>query len=139
MLVVTPSLKIPSEELRMTFARSAGPGGQNVNKLNTKATLRWDVLNTPSLPEEVRKRFLAHQRRRITVGGELVISSQRFRTAGRNATDCLDKLRDMLVAALRSPRPRRSTRPTRGSIERRLTAKRQQSEKKTGRRAGADI
>jgi ribosome-associated protein len=134
MLVVNDRLKIPLREFRFSFARSSGPGGQNVNKLNTKALLRWAVLKSPSLPEPVRSRLLARHRRRVTAEGDLLVSSQRFRDAGRNVADCLEKLRAMLSEAAAVPRPRRPTRPTRASVERRLGQKRRQSQKKRRRR-----
>ena len=90
MLVVNEHLSIPLKELEFTFARSAGPGGQHVNKVNTKTTLRWAVASTPSLSEGVRRRFFERHRRRITKDGELVMTSQRFRDQGRNVADCLE-------------------------------------------------
>jgi len=134
MLVVNSRLKIPLAEFQFTFARSSGPGGQNVNKVNTKALLRWPILESPSLPEPVRRRFLAKNARRVTTEGDVLIASQRFRDAGRNVADCLEKLRAMLAAAAVAPTPRRPTKPTRGSIRRRLDDKRKLSEKKQGRR-----
>ena len=124
MLVVNSRLRVPLRELRFTFARSSGPGGQRVNKANTKATLRWSVGSSPSLPEAVRERFVERFRRRISSTGELVISSQRFRDRGRNVADCLEKLRRMLQQAASPPRHRRETRPTRASVEQRLRSKR---------------
>ena len=138
MLVVNARLKIPLREFRFTFARSSGPGGQNVNKLNTKATLRWPVLGSRSLPEPVRKRFLARYRRRVTAEGDLLITSQRFRDAGRNVADCLEKLRQMLAEVAVAPKVRKATRPTRASVRRRLDNKRRQSRKKQSRRPVSD-
>jgi len=135
MLVVAPDIKIPLREFRFSFARSSGPGGQNVNKVNTKATLRWAVVSSASLPEEFRARLVARLGRRLTAEGDLLVSSQRFRDAGRNVADCLEKLRGLLAEASRVPRPRKATRPTHGAIERRLQHKRQRSEKKRSRRA----
>ena len=137
MLVVNSRLKIPLREFRFTFARSSGPGGQNVNKLNTKALLRWPVVHSPSLPEAVRQRLLARYARRITAEGDLLVSSQRFRDAGRNVADCLEKLRAMLAEAAVAPKRRKPTRRTRASVERRLEGKRQQAEKKQRRRPPA--
>ncbi|MCX7425792.1 MAG: alternative ribosome rescue aminoacyl-tRNA hydrolase ArfB [Planctomycetia bacterium] len=136
MLTVNPRLKIPLSEFTFTFARSSGPGGQNVNKVNTKAQLRWPVVRSPSLPEVVRRRFLAKHRRRVTSEGDLLITSQRFRDAGRNVADCLEKLREMLTQAAETPKPRKPTKPTRASIRRRLEDKRKLSQKKHGRQGG---
>jgi len=138
MLEITPRLKIPLREFEITFARSSGPGGQNVNKLNTKALLRWPVTTSPSLPEDVRARLIARNRRRITSDGDLLVVSQRFRDAGRNVADCLEKLRAMVEDAAVAPKPRRPTKPSRGSVKRRLENKKRQSFRKQQRRSGWD-
>ena len=130
MLVVSRNLKIPLREFEFTFVRSSGPGGQNVNKVSTKAQLRWPILASPSLSEAVRQRFLAKYSRRVTADGDLLITGQRFRDAGRNVADCLEKLRAMLLEVATAPKQRRPTKPTRASIRRRLDQKRKQSEKK---------
>jgi ribosome-associated protein len=135
MLTVTSQLQIPLREFEFTFARSGGPGGQNVNKVSTKALLRWSVTTSPNLPEPVRQRLLVLARRRLTVEGDLLIVSQRFRDAGRNTADCLEKLRELLLAAATPPQTRRPTRPSRASIRRRIENKRRQSQKKQGRRS----
>jgi ribosome-associated protein len=130
MLVVNRRIRIPLRELRFTFTRSSGAGGQNVNKVNTKAVLRWSVGSSPSLPEGVRERFLERFRRRITAEGDLVLTSQRFRDRGRNVADCLEKLRGMLAEVATPPRRRRPTRPTTASVERRLKQKRAAARRK---------
>ena len=138
MLIINPKLKIPLREFRFTFARSSGPGGQNVNKLNTKATLHWALTGSPSLPEAVRKRLLAKYHRRVNAEGELLLTSQRFRDAGRNVADCLEKLRAMLAEAAVAPRPRKPTKPTGASVRRRLERKQRQSRKKQQRRGSLE-
>src|SRR5262245_24815051 len=135
MLTVTPTLQIPLDEFTFTFVRSSGPGGQNVNKLNTKAVLRWPINTSPSLPEGVRQRFLQNFGSRVTTEGELVLTSQRFRDQSQNQRDCLDKLREMLAAVAAPPKRRKKTKPTKGSIARRRTEKRAHSQKKQDRRA----
>ena len=133
MLIVNDEIRVRLREFRFSFSRSSGAGGQNVNKLNTKATLRWEVTHSQSLPEDVRARFLERYRRRITADGELVLTSQRFRDQGRNVADCLEKLRGMLAGVARPPRPRKATKPTRSSVERRLSSKRRTRAKKQRR------
>jgi ribosome-associated protein len=138
MLIVTRQLQIPLAEFEITFVRSSGPGGQNVNKVNSKAVLRWTVGSSPSVPEEVRERFLQKYGSRLTTEGDLLVTSQRFRDAPRNSQDCLDKLRTMLLSVAHAPKRRRATRPTRGSVERRLQGKRRQSASKQDRRVRED-
>jgi len=133
MLIVEPDIRIPLAELQFTFVRSAGPGGQNVNKVNTKAVLRWPVTASPSLPEGVRQRFRAKFANRLTTEGELVLSSQRFRDQSRNKSDCLDKLQAMLASVARPPVKRRRTKPSKASKTRRLNEKRRRSENKQSR------
>src|SRR5262249_12919722 len=131
---ITPRLHIPDAEFDWSFVRSGGPGGQNVNKVASKAVLRWNVLASPTLPADVKVRLIQQQRRRLTVGGELVLTSQRYRDQERNRQDCLDKVRQLVLQALTPPRPRKPTRPTRGSQEARLREKRRRSGAKERRR-----
>ncbi len=138
MLTVTRQLQIPLGEFEITFARSSGPGGQNVNKDNSKAVLRWAVGSSPSLPEAVRERFVRKFGSRLTTERELLVTSQRYRDAPRNAQDCLDKVRALLLGVAHPPKRRRATRPTRGSVERRLQGKRRQSAAKRNRRLRED-
>ncbi|HEY9777768.1 MAG TPA: alternative ribosome rescue aminoacyl-tRNA hydrolase ArfB [Planktothrix sp.] len=133
MLSITPNLQIPLEEFEFTYARSGGPGGQNVNKVNSKAVLRWRLLQSQHVSEGVRERFVQRFGNRLTVEGELVISSQRYRDQAGNVQDCLDKLQEMLAAVAVAPVKRRPTRPTLASKTRRVTAKREQSQKKAQR------
>ncbi len=137
MLTVTPDIRVPLREFHFTFSRSSGPGGQNVNKVNTKATLRWSVAATKSLPEGMRERFTAKYRRRITSEGDLLVISQRFRDQGRNVADCLEKLREMLLSVSVAPKPRKRTKPSRGSVKRRLEGKRRRAKTKQLRRRPA--
>ena len=115
MLQVNGRIRIPEDEFEFTYARSSGPGGQNVNKVNSKALLRWPVTVSPSLPEEVRGRFIQRYRSRLTEAGEILISSQRYRDQGRNVDDCLDKLREMILAVATRPKTRKATKPSRAS------------------------
>ena len=134
MPLVVAHLTIPDSELRLSFARSGGPGGQNVNKVSSKAVLHFAVATSPSLPDDVRGRFLEAFRSRITNAGEIVIHSDEFRDQPKNIQACHDKLRAMIAAVLRPPKKRRATKPTKGSRVRRLNDKRARSQKKEGRR-----
>jgi ribosome-associated protein len=133
-LDVTARIRIPVAEFRYTFARSGGPGGQNVNKVSSKVTLHWPVRLSPSLPSDVRQRFCARFGSRINKQGELVLHSQRTRDQGRNIEDCLERLRTLLLEVAVAPKPRKATRPSRGSRERRLQTKRESSQRKHRRR-----
>ncbi len=135
MLQISPTLAIPDQELEERFVRSSGPGGQNVNKVSTAVELRFDVARSPSLPEAVRERLLARRDRRITDEGVLVLSAQRFRTQDRNREDARDRLAAVIAAALTAPKKRVATKPTKGSKERRLGAKRERSTVKRHRSA----
>jgi ribosome-associated protein len=135
MLTINSRIKIPLAEFRFTFARSSGPGGQNVNKVSSKAVLRWPAAHSPSLPADVRERLLARYPNRLTRQGDLVLSSQRFRDQGRNVADCLEKLRAMLSSVAAAPAKRKPTRPTRAAKEQRLRAKQERARKKERRRA----
>ena len=137
-LVVNSEISIPAAELAFTFARSAGPGGQNVNKVNTKAVLHWRVIDAPSLPEAVRRRFLAKYGNRVNAEGELVLACDEHREQGRNVASCREKLRAMITAVLTPPRRRIKTRPSRAAVEKRIQAKQRRAEKKQGRRGGFD-
>jgi ribosome-associated protein len=132
-LVVSPSLTIPDAELRLSFARSGGPGGQNVNKVSSKAVLHFAVATSPSLPDDVRQRFLQTYPSRITNAGEIVIHSDEFRDQPKNIQACFGKLRELLLAVLKAPKKRRPTRPTKGSKVRRLNDKKARSQTKAGR------
>ena len=138
MLIVNEKLSIPLSEFDFTFARSPGPGGQNVNKVNTKVIMRWDIARSPSLPDDVRVRFVLKYKKRINKLGILVVNSHRYRDQSRNVDDCLSKLREMLLNALRKPKPRIPTQPTRGSKKRRLNSKRKNAEKKSARKTPHD-
>jgi ribosome-associated protein len=126
--------RVPLREVEIRFVRSSGPGGQNVNKLNTKAVLRWPVFTSQALPAAVRERFLSRYARRITKEGDLVMASDRFRDQARNAADCVTRLQDMIDAVALPPRVRKPTRATAGARERRLTEKRQRAHIKEARK-----
>jgi len=129
---------IPADELAWQFARSGGPGGQHVNRTSSKATLRFDVIGSRSLPDEVRGRLLAQCGGRLTRAGELVISSQRHRDQPRNVSDCVAKLAELLERAAARPKRRRKTRVPRAAVVRRREDKKRLSAKKESRRGTAD-
>lgn len=133
-IVVNDVIRIPRSELTFQFSRSGGPGGRNVNKVSTRVQMRWNVAASESLPEDVRRRFQSHNRRRINADGELLLTSQRYRDQPRNIEDCIEKLRELVAAAAVTPRRRRPTKPSAGARRRRLQAKREQSERKQRRR-----
>ncbi len=130
----TPSIKIPQDELHFTFVRSSGAGGQNVNKVNSKAVLRWNARSSRVLTGGMRERFLEKFGAKLTREGDLLITSDRFRDQARNAAECMEKLRAMIASVAKPPKKRIPTKPTVGSKLRRLKAKRIQSEKKRNRR-----
>ena len=133
-LYVTNAIRVPMAEIHFTFVRSSGPGGQNVNKVNSKACLRWNIAASTAIDDAVRSRFTEKFGSRINSNGEVLIDSQRFRDQPRNTTDCLNKLADMIRSVSQPPRPRRRTRPTGASKQRRLKDKKFNSERKRLRR-----
>ena len=135
MLVVSPLISIPLREFDFSFSRSSGPGGQNVNKVNTKVQLRWRYQDSPHLHPGAKIRFQESFRRRINNEGELLVVSQRFRDQGRNVADCLNKLKQMILSIETPPKKRRPTKVSKGAKQRRLNDKKQHSEKKQ-RRSG---
>ena len=134
-LYVNSRLTIPDREISITAVRSSGPGGQNVNKVNSKVTLRWSPLRCSSLPEDWRRRFVTRNSNRVNREGELVLNSEQYRDQGRNLADVRQKLVNLLLECQAAPKNRKATRPTLGSKRRRLERKRQQSQKKQNRRS----
>ena len=133
MLEITPALAIPDDELVERFVRASGPGGQNVNKVATAVELRFDIANSPSLPEPVRARLLAKRDRRLTGDGVFVVNAQRFRTQERNREDARARLAAFIAGGLKAPTPRVATRPSRAAKQRRLDAKKERSTIKQSR------
>ena len=133
-LRVTGDLSLPLAELRFSFDRSPGPGGQNVNKLNTRVEVRFDVDSSPSLSPDLHRRLRHALRGRLTQDGQLIVRSSQHRSQAQNRRECLSRLAAILAHALRPPPPRRRpTRPTTASRTRRLEGKRRDSQKKAAR------
>ena len=137
-LVILPRLRIPGSEIRLSFAASSGPGGQNVNKVASKAVLRFSVRDTGALRPDDRALLVQRLSSRLTTEGELVIACDRHRDQGQNVEEVLERLGDLLRAALHRDPPRKKTRPSRSSRERRLTGKRLRSDVKRGRRTSGE-
>lgn len=125
--------KINDQELLFTFARSSGPGGQNVNKTNSKAVLVWSIEDSQAVPADVKKRFFESYSNKINKMGEVVISSEESRDRERNKENCKSKLFEMLKKVWLPPKKRLKTKPSMGAKLARLDSKKKQSHKKAGR------
>ena len=131
-----PGVRVPASALRFQYARSGGPGGQNVNKLNTKAELWVAVSGIEGLSERAVERLKRMAGKRLTGAGEIHIVAETERTQEGNRTAVMDRLRALLAAAAHEPKARRKTKPSRAAKRRRLESKRRKSEIKSGRRSG---
>ena len=138
MIRITDSISIDEGEIDETFVRASGPGGQNVNKLSTSVQLRFDVRHSPNLPNDVRARAERLAGRRLTKDGVLVLIAQQHRTQERNRADARERLVELLQQAAVRPKPRRATRPTRASKERRIDTKKKRGAVKKMRRPEFD-
>lgn len=134
MIEVNSRIAIPEDEITFEFIRASGPGGQNVNKVSTAVRLRFDVRGSSALPEDVRDRLIRLAGRRIPDDGFLTIHARSHRTQEANRREAIDRLVELIQRATERPRPRRATRPTAASRERRLESKRRRGETKQGRR-----
>jgi len=128
MIHITRTITIDESEIQEYFIRASGPGGQNVNKVATAVQLRFDVANSSSLPEDVRKRLISLAGNRITEDGILIIDARRFRTQRQNREDANDRLVELIYNAAQRTKTRRKTRPTLASKIRRLKSKRRTAE-----------
>lgn len=128
MIEINSSLSLPENELELETSTSSGPGGQNVNKVETRVTVLFDVVSSPSLEEEQRDRILDKLSSRINKEGVLRVSSQEHRSQSANREEAMARLVELLREALRKPRRRRKTRRSKASHRRRLERKKQRSQ-----------
>lgn len=131
--MTTSRRAIPEEALEFRFFRAGGPGGQNVNKVDTAVQLRFDAAGSSLFDDEVRERLIRLAGQRATKDGVIVITAQRYRTQDRNREDAVDRLNDLVDRAQHRPKPRKATKPTKASKERRLAGKAVRSTVKKGR------
>ncbi len=130
MIEISSSLKIDERELTFDYIRAAGPGGQNVNKVATAVQLRFDIWGNESLPVDIKARLVKLAGRRVTGEGILIIEARRFRTQEQNRTDATKRFIALVQKSLEAPKPRKKTKPTTGSREKRLQSKKNRSEVK---------
>jgi len=138
MIRINRKISIRKGELSESFVRSPGPGGQNVNKLATCVQLRFDVANSPSLPEDLKQRLMRLGGRRLSAKGVLIINARRYRTRQRNREDALQRLIDLVRRAATTPKRRRKTSPTLASRRRRVAEKKRRSQTKRLRQTPQD-
>lgn len=135
MLQVTDAIQLDEREIEFKFIRSPGPGGQHVNKASTAVQLRFDLAHSTSLPDHVRSRLTKLAKNRINTKGVLIISANRFRSQDLNRKDALDRLLHLIVKSTWETKPRRRTKPTLGSVKKRIESKKRRSKVKHARQS----
>ncbi len=139
MINITRSLSIDDKEIRLSFVRASGPGGQNINKVATAVQLRFDAVNSASLPGDVRTRLIRLAGKRINKDGILIIEARQYRTQERNREDALLRLVELIRKAAEKPKPRKKTKPSKAAKERRIENKHLRSEIKRSRKAASTL
>lgn len=133
-LIIHSNLIIPWSEIELTYVRSSGPGGQNVNKVNSKACLRWNLIRSSSLSDAVKQKLLDRLKNQLTQSGDILVFSDQYRDQIRNRNACYQKFVHLIQKSLIDPTPRKKTKPTRSSKKKRVESKRLDSAKKKLRR-----
>ena len=134
MITITPEIKINPNDLRFSFIRASGPGGQNVNKVATSVQLKFDVLNSEDLSNEVKTKLIKIAGKKISQKGILIIEAKRYRSQEKNRIDAINRLISLIKKAAITEKPRKKTKPTKASNERRIETKKKRSSIKEKRK-----
>ncbi len=133
MIYISPDISLKNAELLFTFIRSPGPGGQNVNKVSTAVQLRFNLLQSPSIPDELKLRIIKKLTSKLSTEGELIIKANRYRTQLKNKEDAIERLQELLIKAAHVPKKRKKTKPSKAQVQNRLAKKKIQGQKKKDR------